>query len=501
MNLPLSTEESRVLTWLSHKFDRVLLVVILILGLGVRLWQLGQDSFWNDEAGVALVALSPNLSGMLEAMDSHAMAMPLDYFITWLVIHFSLSELWLRLPAALFGVLSLLTCYLLFTRLANPRVARLAVLLLAISPLHIQFSQELRFYSSLIFFYNLSTLCFLIALEKRQRKYWAAYALVTALGIYFHIYTILAIFNGLAWIGLVHYQKKLPPRTLQHFMIAVVFLLLVFLSGYLFFGAGQKFNYSLIPWQKSFVHAIGQGLGWSEIKYSDAPSLGWVWYAGCFTLTITGLIACFRKRMGYTLALIASIILQVGMIIGADLVKNYFFSFRQLLQLHPFVIFLTALGVLEIGSALDNTLQRRLVKPKRIRWGSILLTLTLIFTSLPALIDYYKWPKSIAREVSQEIIRRWAPEDTILVIPGYSQKIYIYYLKYVYHRSDLASTIKPSNLTELSGATGNGEVFLIYIHEGQIPAETNVEEILSAGFQPVLPPDLKSWLGQSLFIK
>jgi predicted membrane-bound mannosyltransferase len=92
----------------SEKQHRLVFSAILVLGTFLRLWQLGQDSLWNDEAGVALVSLSPSLSEMIEAIRSHAMAMPLDYFLTRLMVNLSLDEAVLRLPSAVFGILALI---------------------------------------------------------------------------------------------------------------------------------------------------------------------------------------------------------------------------------------------------------------------------------------------------------------------------------------------------------------------------------------------------------
>ena len=57
--------------------------MIVLLGFGLRALQLGHDIFWNDKAGVALTAVEPTVRTVLSRARSHAMAMPLDYIVTW----------------------------------------------------------------------------------------------------------------------------------------------------------------------------------------------------------------------------------------------------------------------------------------------------------------------------------------------------------------------------------------------------------------------------------
>lgn len=78
--------------------NKWILLLILFVGLVLRFNKLGAQSFWFDEAGVAMAAVSPTLSGALEVVRSHAAAMPLDYFVAWMMAHVSLDEGWRRLP-------------------------------------------------------------------------------------------------------------------------------------------------------------------------------------------------------------------------------------------------------------------------------------------------------------------------------------------------------------------------------------------------------------------
>lgn len=141
------------------------LALILLVGFGLRIFQLGHDSLWGDEAGIAVLASFGSVRDVLAGAQAHVMAMPLDYVVAWLAARISLSEFMLRLPAVLWGTLTLSIAYRLFAEVYERKTALIAALLLALSPLHVQYSQELRFYAALVFFYCAATYTLLRALK------------------------------------------------------------------------------------------------------------------------------------------------------------------------------------------------------------------------------------------------------------------------------------------------------------------------------------------------
>ena len=73
------------------------------------------------------------------------MAMPLDYVTAWTMARISHTEGWLRLPEALWGFLTLLAGYKLCLELSGKKqLALFAMLMMALSPILIEYSQELR---------------------------------------------------------------------------------------------------------------------------------------------------------------------------------------------------------------------------------------------------------------------------------------------------------------------------------------------------------------------
>jgi 4-amino-4-deoxy-L-arabinose transferase-like glycosyltransferase len=121
------------------------LVGILALATLLRLLQLDLQPLWWDE-GYSVFFATRAFGDMLArtAVDIHP---PLYYALMQLwMAAFGKDAVTLRLLSVALGVAALPLLYLIGKKLFDTRVARVAALLLAIAPLHIYYSQELRMY-------------------------------------------------------------------------------------------------------------------------------------------------------------------------------------------------------------------------------------------------------------------------------------------------------------------------------------------------------------------
>ncbi|NSW56918.1 MAG: glycosyltransferase family 39 protein [Armatimonadetes bacterium] len=127
----------------------VLAGLAVILGLSLRFTGLAQESLWDDEVWSKAVVTTLALPDMLQrvAQDQH----PPLYFLClsgWAAI-FGTSEAALRSLSALFGSLTLPIAWIAMRRATTPQTAALCVVLLAVSPKHLRWSQEVRQYALL----------------------------------------------------------------------------------------------------------------------------------------------------------------------------------------------------------------------------------------------------------------------------------------------------------------------------------------------------------------
>lgn len=122
-------------------------LAILAVGAALRLYALGDDPFWLDEAHTAnFTKLS--LGELLSWSDPYDRGNPPGYILllkAWVQI--SRSDFWMRALSALAGILTLPIVYLIGLRVFSRRVALLAMGFLALAGYHIRFSQEARVYA------------------------------------------------------------------------------------------------------------------------------------------------------------------------------------------------------------------------------------------------------------------------------------------------------------------------------------------------------------------
>ena len=183
-----------------------LLVVLSVIALGLRIWHLNTD-LWFDELLTLLNYLRLPLGDIVTSLpdqNNHLLFTVLSYASVSL---FGESAWAVRLPSVLFGVLSLWALFLLGRRIIGPREALLACALMTLSYHHIWFSQNARGYMALLFFSLLATWLWLVALQRQTWGWWILYALSVTGGMLSHMtmaFVVAAhfvVYVGILWFG------------------------------------------------------------------------------------------------------------------------------------------------------------------------------------------------------------------------------------------------------------------------------------------------------------
>jgi len=173
----------------------------LVLGLAawLRFQGIGSKSLWYDEAwSVALAAIDLKTAMILVKGQIYP---PLYQILLhfWLLL-FGTSETAARSLSAVFGIASVAALYNLTVRISGRRTALVAALILAVSPFHVEYSQEARGYSLLVLLSLLSYDLLLVWLKKHKWKTGTAYVVFTALCLYTHPYGFLIpLSQSLIW--------------------------------------------------------------------------------------------------------------------------------------------------------------------------------------------------------------------------------------------------------------------------------------------------------------
>jgi hypothetical protein len=135
---------------MTAKSKALLFFLVFLGGAFLRFHTLDRQSLWDDELSTirTISSSAPQMIQRLETYETH----PPLYFIQlkiWRALH-GRSLVRLRANSALWGSLSLGLMFLLGRRYGGEPLGLLAMALLAVSPFHLAYSQELRSYAMAI---------------------------------------------------------------------------------------------------------------------------------------------------------------------------------------------------------------------------------------------------------------------------------------------------------------------------------------------------------------
>jgi hypothetical protein len=184
-------------------------VALLLAAFALRVHALGAKSLWYDELRQVEVAQQP-LADFRRHLLLHA-GRPLDYLVTHVLLAWGHQEFWLRVPALLWGTLSVAVFFALARRWLGARPALWALALLAASPFAVQYSQEQRPYALYLLIALLALWTLEHALARRGARAWLLFALTAAAGTLTHFfYVILLGVQGLYGLAVLAWPPRRP---------------------------------------------------------------------------------------------------------------------------------------------------------------------------------------------------------------------------------------------------------------------------------------------------
>ena len=197
-------------------YQLLFLGIILLLAVALRFYKLGAWGFWGDEYITVEKALDVFGGGISRLSPS--------MLVTHVVLNaFGVSEWNARLVAAIAGIVTVPVLYFLVRRIFDPVVALLASLLLAISPWHLYWSQNARFYTALLLFYTIALLLFYRGLEEDRPWFLVFSLLFFSLALYERL---IAAFLGVtlfAYVVLLKLLRYESPPGLRVRNLAIFF--------------------------------------------------------------------------------------------------------------------------------------------------------------------------------------------------------------------------------------------------------------------------------------
>lgn len=202
---------------------RSLLLAVLAVAVLLRIYGLGKDGFWFDEASTMLLA-DRDAASVIE-LCSNNNSPPLYH----LTLHFWLSGgrgvVWVRLLSLAFGVATVGVVWRLGNRLAGYPAGLYGALFIALSPVHVAYSQEARMYAMAGFWVAASFLSLWSWCRDRSAGWMACYAICTVAAMYTHLFCLLILPAQAAFVLLF---SGLPARTKTWWIVCQVCVFVLF---------------------------------------------------------------------------------------------------------------------------------------------------------------------------------------------------------------------------------------------------------------------------------
>ncbi|HEX8682577.1 MAG TPA: glycosyltransferase family 39 protein, partial [Ardenticatenaceae bacterium] len=401
-------------------------LAILLLAAALRFNNLGERSFWGDEIISATAVREPVLS-IIQYTASDWGPPPVSYLLLrgWGQL-VGESEFALRSLSVFFGVLSLPLLYQAGRYLLHCSVGLLASFVLALSTLHIAYSQELRPYSLLLFWVVVVALAFLRALRRGKYQLWVRTGLLAGLAYYSHQYILLFVGILAAWGALLMTSHAARASALQTFNIRAEAREL---------GAGLglmllAMSVVVLPWYLLAGGLVG-GAGWAMVRIGVSFLRESLLIAGTSLLSgylplaillgalaLVGLRRAARQSWAVALLLCGWIVLPLPAFMVIDLLSNYPFYGRQMLLSLPGLSILCGAGLATIQTAIPARPRKQV---------GILLVLGLLMTlTLVPLRAVYEPDAHDWRELGR-FLGRVVQADEVVMAPRTSLYVEYYY--------------------------------------------------------------------------
>ncbi len=201
----------------SPAYNLLIILLLTMLAALPRFYGLGSLGFYGDEETMALPSASLARGGGIQMPSGmpYERALPLTVMNAASARIFGLErELSYRLPAAIFGTLTVPLLFLLGRPLFGARVAFLAALLLAFSEWHIITSREARMYVPFLFFYLAAGFATWQWVKTGKIRYMPVAAALILTSVSFHTLGLFAVLFAIVPIAIKNWSRVSPLNLL-----------------------------------------------------------------------------------------------------------------------------------------------------------------------------------------------------------------------------------------------------------------------------------------------
>lgn len=220
------------------------LSAIVIIAALLRFYKLGEWSLWIDEI-YTINRAQIHFSDPVRILQNlpKTLWLPISFIFANISLQvFGVTEWSARLTSALLGIVSIPLLYIPVRKIAGVGTALIFVLLLALAPWHLFWSQNARFYSSLMLLYAVAAFLFYLAIEQDRPVLFIPFYLLFYLALSERLvagflFPTIFLYVVSIWIFRFERPRGLTQRNLVFFLIPIFVMIAFEVIRYLFTGS------------------------------------------------------------------------------------------------------------------------------------------------------------------------------------------------------------------------------------------------------------------------
>ncbi len=399
------------------------MVMILLLGAFLRFYNIDRNSLWADEIGQVIVA-TKNIQDLIVGVSGH-LSPPLDYLIMHFFLKFApANELFIRIPAAIFGIASILFIFLLGKQLYSAKIGLISAFLFAISPFDIYYSQEARMYSSFLFFTLVSFYTFIRFVETRK-KYFFPWILSGILLIYTHYFGFFVLLVQFIFLSTkIIISRKLKIGNIDSSFIGR------FIIGYIIIGLSFLYWLDIFLKQTHSGNRIlwyGMGGDWRNFFWKPMSTFSGIKIATLFIALILtiAIIYGLKNYFESTVIIIIWILLPLLITYILTIARGPVTTEKNFIFILPAVLLLLSIVFLKISELIQSFLRK--IISLNINYIILFVLLMVLLLTLPNLLNTYDRKKEDWRSVGNYLTKNAMPGDVIIFLGKSPENFNFYY--------------------------------------------------------------------------
>lgn len=382
----------------------LLLVLVTLAAAWLRLSHLGSKSLWLDEGATVALARASWQHFAWVWWYGEASLQTVYFLLMRGWIDWGLGEAWLRLPSALFGIVSVPLLYVVARRFVRAAPALASAALLAFSPAHVYYSQEARGYTLAILLVLLSCYFFVRAVEEGRRRDWVLWTVASLLAFYSHDFTALVLVAQACSL----FFRKSGRAIWRRVIFCELLILVAAIPGltYVLRASPENLHFIWMPRAspRELWH-LGMFYGGSGVKFLLA-----------LILWIAGSVAIARTRRRDSESFWRGMLLVSWAVVPAAITALV--SLRYPIFMQRYMIF--SLPATMLLAAMGMTALRKM-------YVGALLVFALCAMSLATIMKDYHKPREDWRGASNTILASGQTGDAVVFFPFYTRVMLDYY--------------------------------------------------------------------------